>query len=98
GEVRLEVLRSNGTVTFRVSDQGIGIPAEGLARLYDPFYRASNTRTIKGTGLGLTIVKESVDLHNGTISCESEEGVGTTFTVQLPTSSAVHHDSDAQVG
>lgn len=98
GEVRLDVLRSNGTVTFRVSDQGIGIPADGLGRLYDPFYRASNTRTIKGTGLGLTIVKESVDLHNGTITCESEEGVGTIFTVQLPTSSAVHHDSDSQVG
>ncbi|MBZ0319299.1 MAG: PAS domain S-box protein [Anaerolineae bacterium] len=98
GEVRLEVLRSNGSVTFRVSDQGIGIPPEGLARLYDPFYRASNTRNIKGTGLGLTIVKESVDLHNGTIRCESEEGVGTTFTVQLPTSSEVHHDSDSQVG
>lgn len=98
GEVRLDVIRSNGAVTFKVSDQGIGIPPDGLARLYDPFYRATNTRTIKGTGLGLTIVKESVDLHNGTISCETEEGVGTTFTVQLPTSSEVHHDSDSQVG
>lgn len=91
GEVRLDVHRSNGTVTFRVSDQGIGIPPDGLARLYDPFYRASNTRNIKGTGLGLTIVKESVDLHNGTIRCESEEGVGTTFTVQLPISSESSH-------
>ncbi len=84
GDVRLEIQNTDGMITFRVQDWGIGIPPHCLAHLYDPFYRATNTSNIKGTGLGLAIVKESVDLHKGTIHCESKEGVGTTFTVQLP--------------
>jgi PAS domain S-box-containing protein len=84
GEVRFEVTRQNGDVVFRIRDQGIGIPAKSLARLFEPFHRADNVGSIGGTGLGLAIVKESVDLHRGTISCESEVGVGTTFTVRLP--------------
>ena len=91
GDVRLEIQNRDGTMLFRVRDWGIGIPPDGIAHVYDPFYRATNTSNIKGTGLGLAIVKESVDLHNGTIHCESELGVGTTFTVQLPiTASAVN--------
>jgi signal transduction histidine kinase len=84
GEVHFEVTRPNNDVVFRVSDQGIGIPPESQARLFEPFHRANNVGSIGGTGLGLAIVKESVDLHRGTISCESAVGVGTTFTVRLP--------------
>lgn len=84
GEVLLAVERQDHEVEFRVSDQGIGIPAESLSHLYEPFYRAKNTGDIGGTGLGMAIVKESVDLHNGTISYESEIGAGTTVTVKLP--------------
>ncbi|MBZ0294620.1 MAG: PAS domain-containing sensor histidine kinase [Anaerolineae bacterium] len=83
-EIRLEVKQQHGNIVLRLSDQGIGIPSESLSKLYDPFYRANNTGTIGGTGLGMTIVKESVDLHGGTITCESEPGIGTTFTVTLP--------------
>jgi signal transduction histidine kinase len=69
---------------FRVQDQGIGIPEEDQKRLFETFHRASNAKRIPGTGLGLAIVKQSVDLHGGTITFESEEGVGTTFTVTIP--------------
>ncbi len=71
-------------LTFRVQDQGIGIPAEDQARLFEAFHRASNVGQVSGTGLGLAIVKQSVELHGGTITYESEESTGTTFTVTLP--------------
>ena len=74
-------------ITFRIQDQGIGIPKADQTRLFEAFHRAENVGSISGTGLGLAIVKESVERHGGTISCESEEGVGTTFTVILPQSS-----------
>jgi signal transduction histidine kinase len=69
---------------FRVQDHGLGIPAEDQARLFETFHRAGNVRNIAGTGLGLTIVKRSVDLHGGTIELVSQVGVGTTVTVCLP--------------
>ncbi|MBE0691380.1 MAG: PAS domain-containing sensor histidine kinase, partial [Anaerolineae bacterium] len=87
GDVRLEVHREHDDVMFLVSDQGIGIPADSLPYLYDPFYRANNTGDIGGTGLGTAIVMESLDLHKGTISCETEVDADTTFTVRLPASS-----------
>lgn len=76
----------DGQVIFEVSDHGIGIPPEDLAHLYDTFHRARNVGTIAGTGLGLTIVKRSVDLHRGTIQVDSRigEDSGTRFTVTLP--------------
>lgn len=92
GDVRLDVCLEQGDVVLRVSDQGIGIPAESLPYLYEPFYRARNTGDIGGTGLGTAIVKESVDLHRGVIACESELGVGTTFTVRLPVTSRLQTD------
>jgi signal transduction histidine kinase len=73
--------------TFEVQDSGIGIPPKDLPRLFESFHRASNVRDISGTGLGLAIVKNSVDLHGGKITVQSEEGLGTTFTVLLPLNS-----------
>ena len=69
---------------FKVSDSGIGIPAADLAKLYQTFHRASNVGNRPGTGMGLAIVKQFVDLHRGTIRFESEEGKGTTVRVRLP--------------
>lgn len=71
-------------LTFRIRDQGIGIPKAEQGRLFDTFFRASNVRKMPGTGLGLAIAKEAADLHGGAITFESEEGVGTTFIVILP--------------
>jgi PAS domain S-box-containing protein len=71
-------------VIFRVQDSGIGIPAEDLPHLFEAFHRGANAACIRGTGLGLNIVKQIVELHHGTIRVESTIGVGTTFVVTLP--------------
>ncbi|HEY9623311.1 MAG TPA: ATP-binding protein [Crinalium sp.] len=71
-------------VTFRVHDQGIGIPLNSQAKLFDAFYRGENVGRIPGIGMGLAIAKRCVDLHGGTLTFRSEPGVGTTFTVTLP--------------
>ena len=72
-------------LVYRVEDNGIGMSPEYLAKMYQPFTRATDSRvnTIQGTGLGLTITKRMVDLMGGTIECESEVGKGTTFTVTI---------------
>ncbi len=83
--VQFELTCRAGQAIFQITDQGIGIPPEDLVHLFEAFHRASNVRNIPGTGLGLTIVKRSVDLHGGTIRVASQVGVGTTVTVTLPT-------------
>ena len=72
------------TVELKVKDEGIGISTEDQQHLFERFFRASNTGNIKGTGLGLHIVKRYVDLIGGTISVKTEEGKGSEFTVVLP--------------
>jgi signal transduction histidine kinase len=67
-----------------VADEGIGIPPEDCARLFQPFERGSNVGNIKGTGLGLSIVKRMSDLLGGTITLDSTIGAGTRFTLILP--------------
>lgn len=71
-------------VVFQIKDQGIGIPEENQQHLFKTFYRCSNVGQIKGTGLGLAVVKKCVEAHQGQIQLDSQEGVGTTVTVQLP--------------
>lgn len=70
---------------LRVSDEGIGIPADDLPHVFDWFQRASNaTGKIAGTGIGLAAAKQIMELHGGTIGAESQAGGGSTFTVRLP--------------
>ena len=69
---------------IRVQDKGIGIPAEDHKHLYEIFYRGANVGTIQGTGIGLAIVKQGVDAHNGSITMQSDVDEGTTFTMTLP--------------
>ena len=71
-------------VAFHIKDYGIGIPEADQVKLFEAFHRASNARKLSGTGLGLAIVKQSVDRHGGTITFNSQENAGTTFTVTLP--------------
>ncbi len=77
----------NQWILFRVSDTGIGMTAEQMAKLFQPFTQAdaSTTRRYGGTGLGLTISKHFAEMMGGDISVESEPGIGTTFTGRLPT-------------
>ncbi|MBB5396830.1 PAS domain-containing sensor histidine kinase [Mucilaginibacter sp. AK015] len=70
-------------VVIRVRDEGIGIPQEDQKNLFNKFYRAKNATNIQGTGLGLTIVKQYVELLNGDISFISEPNQGTTFTIEF---------------
>jgi signal transduction histidine kinase len=69
---------------LRVADEGIGIPADDLAHIFEPFHRAANSAAIAGTGIGLAGTKAGVEAHGGTISAASEMGQGTTFSVWLP--------------
>jgi signal transduction histidine kinase len=71
-----------------IKDDGIGIPRQALPNLFGRFFRAQSAveRGIAGTGLGLYMVKESVEKINGTIDVVSADGDGTMFTVRLPTS------------
>jgi len=78
-------VQQEGQAIFKIQDSGIGIPPENQRRLFDSFYRASHVGNTPGIGLGLAIVKNCVELHRGHILVESAVGVGTTFTVTLPT-------------
>jgi signal transduction histidine kinase len=78
--------RNDDMVVCAVEDTGVGIPPEEVPRVFDKFHqvRATKTRKVKGTGLGLTIVKHLVESHRGTIHVESVVDTGTTFTFTLP--------------
>jgi signal transduction histidine kinase len=82
--VTVSLTQFGETLRVQVRDEGIGIPEADLKHLFQPFHRAANVGTIAGTGLGLVITKEAVELHKGAITVESQIGVGTTFTVSLP--------------
>jgi signal transduction histidine kinase len=80
--VHLDVTAGHLRVT--IEDEGIGIPEKDRPRLFEAFERGSNVGTIKGTGLGLNIVKRMTELLGGTITLEPSTGVGSRFTLQLP--------------
>jgi two-component system phosphate regulon sensor histidine kinase PhoR len=87
GEVHVQVHdRSGNRIEIRVSDSGVGIPAEDLSRIFERFYRVDKARSrqVGGTGLGLSIVKHAVEQMGGTVAVESELGKGSTFVVMLP--------------
>jgi signal transduction histidine kinase len=75
---------SSKNLKITVKDEGIGIPKKDQKFLFDRFFRATNVYNIKGTGLGLNIVKQYVDIMNGNITFESKEGKGTSFFIVIP--------------
>ena len=82
--VSLLLAEHDGEAVIEVGDQGIGIPLEDQAHLFESFHRASNVGHRQGTGLGLVIVKKAVELHGGTIAVESKVNAGTRISVRLP--------------
>lgn len=86
GTVRIVARREGDVVTLAVSDTGIGIPAEHLSRIFERFYRVDPARSREqgGTGLGLAIVRHLVEAHGGSVTAESERGVGTTIATRWP--------------
>ncbi|MEH2320347.1 PAS domain-containing sensor histidine kinase [Nostoc sp.] len=88
--VKFCVTTGNDQAIFQTQDSGIGIPPCDIEHIFEPFHRASNAANIPGMGLGMSIVKQAVDLHGGEIIVESAIGAGTTFTVILPFSINLH--------
>ncbi len=84
GNIELGLNYGTDIIQLWVKDEGIGIPPEAREHLFEAFFRAKNVSTIQGTGLGLAIVKKCVELHQGTITLESEVDAGTTFIITLP--------------
>ncbi len=86
GSIRVAVERKDDVVLTSVSDTGCGIPAEDLPKLFQEFYRANDpiNQQVRGTGLGLALVKRIVEAHQGRIWVDSEKGRGSTFFVKLP--------------
>ncbi|MBU4448139.1 MAG: PAS domain-containing protein, partial [Proteobacteria bacterium] len=87
GEVRITAISRGDYLEVEVKDQGIGIEAEEISKIFDKFYRVKSpkTRQVIGTGLGLALVKGLIEAHRGSVDVDSEVGAGTTFRVKLPT-------------
>ncbi len=82
--IEFDVNVKKDEVEFVVKDNGYGMSEETRERLFEPFFRGENVGNISGTGLGLAVVKSSVDIHKGRIYFDSEPGKGTTFVVTIP--------------
>ena len=85
-EIIVRVGEQDGHVTVEVSDQGVGIPAEEQAKIFERFHRVSTglVHDVKGSGLGLSLVKHIIEAHGGKVTLQSELGRGSAFTVHLP--------------
>jgi len=87
GQVDIRASQTDHVITIEIEDDGIGIPADDIPHIFERFYRVDksrNTGAIASTGLGLSITKKVIDLHNGTITVNSTDGKGTTFTIKIP--------------
>lgn len=90
--IQLSVARHRGEVWFAVRDHGIGIAGQEHKRIFEKFYRADDrlSRTVEGSGLGLSIVEHVVAAHDGSVDVKSAPGEGSTFTIRLPLRSQEH--------
>ncbi len=85
GKIAVSAREMNGDTEITVTDEGLGMTTEQVAKIFDKFYRADASNTaIEGTGLGMTIVKHIVEAHGGTVKVDSEFGKGTVVTITLP--------------
>ena len=86
GLIEVKVVKNDRYINVNIRDTGIGIPKEKISKIFNRFYQVSGSRTRmqEGTGIGLSITKELIELHKGKISIESEEGKGTIITISIP--------------
>jgi signal transduction histidine kinase len=91
GKIDLQLTWTPDRVSLTVRDNGIGIPPESVAQLFEPFYRADNTGDIPGTGLGLALVKQCADRQGGSVRIEAGLAKGSGFVVDLPRDSRGGH-------
>ena len=85
GRVEVQIARDGNLARLSVRDTGPGIPAHELPRIWERLFRGDTSRTERGLGLGLSLVKAIVEAHGGSVDVVSEPGRGSTFTVSLPT-------------
>ena len=85
-QITIRINQDQKRVNISVADTGPGIPAHALKKVFDDFYRVENslTRTTRGTGIGLALVKKFATLMGGTVSAENNAGPGCTITISLP--------------
>jgi signal transduction histidine kinase len=81
--ISIRLFKEINHICIEVEDRGIGIPEDKLSRIFEEFYRIEQKESISGTGLGLTVVKEIIEAHNGKISVTSEIGKGSKFVILL---------------
>ena len=93
--ISLTARQDGPQVVLDIADTGIGIAAEDLTRIYDPFYRGTNSRREQGFGLGLTTVKSIIESHGWGISVASEVGKGSTFTIRMPIGTVTPREQSA---
>lgn len=87
GAITVSVRQEDEQILLQVADTGIGIPSDKLEQIFERFYQVdSSSRRYRGVGLGLALVKEIAEAHDGSVDVESEVGKGTVFTVRLPVS------------
>jgi signal transduction histidine kinase len=92
--VSITSARDGAHAVVVIEDRGIGIPDTDRERVFERYYRGSNTSSIVGSGVGLYLVKTIIDLHEGSIMLDSREGEGSRFTLRLPSSSMDSWESD----
>ena len=84
GQLKIKSLKNKNTVIVIISDNGIGMTKETQEKIYDKFFQADTSHSQDGAGLGLSIVKWIIAVHQGKIHIDSELNKGTTFTIDLP--------------
>ncbi len=96
-EITVRLGQKERFVTIAVTDHGIGIPREEQAKIFDKFYRVGTglVHDVKGSGLGLSLVKHIIKAHRGRVTVESEPGRGSTFTLYLPATETLNERADA---
>ena len=82
--IKISIHQNQSNISFSFQDYGIGISKQDIKKLFEPFHRGSNAQNIPGTGLGLSVLQQAVDLHNGKIEVESNLGKGSKFKIILP--------------
>src|SRR6185312_11160755 len=87
GEIAVSLRADGGAAELVVRDTGVGIPSDEIPRVFERFHRVEGTRarTVEGSGIGLALVRELVNLHGGTVEAASLLGEGSAFTVRIPT-------------